>query len=34
MLKAVDREMRIEGIAVLTKSGGRSGDWTLEQASP
>jgi cyclic pyranopterin phosphate synthase len=34
MLKAVDREMRIEGIAVLTKSGGRSGDWTREQASP
>jgi cyclic pyranopterin phosphate synthase len=34
MLKAVDREMRIEGIALLTKSGGRSGDWTRDQASP
>ena len=28
MLKAVDRGMRIEGIALLEKSGGRSGDWT------
>jgi cyclic pyranopterin phosphate synthase len=34
MLKAADRDMRIEGIAVLTKSGGRSGDWTRGQASP
>jgi cyclic pyranopterin phosphate synthase len=33
MLKAVDRDMRIEGIAVLAKSGGRSGDWTRERAS-
>ncbi|SFK27870.1 cyclic pyranopterin monophosphate synthase MoaC [Methylocapsa palsarum] len=33
MLKAVDRDMRIEGIAVLAKSGGRSGDWTRDQAS-
>ncbi len=28
MCKAVDREMRIEGIRLLTKSGGRSGSWT------
>ncbi len=28
MLKAVDRGMRIEGIALLEKSGGKSGDWT------
>ena len=27
MLKAIDRSMTIEGIAVTTKSGGRSGDW-------
>ncbi|MBM4392940.1 MAG: cyclic pyranopterin monophosphate synthase MoaC [Deltaproteobacteria bacterium] len=27
MLKAVDRSMRIEGIRLLRKSGGRSGDW-------
>lgn len=27
MLKAVDRGMRIEGIALLEKSGGKSGDW-------
>ena len=27
MAKAVDRSMRIEGIRVLSKSGGRSGDW-------
>ena len=27
MLKAVDRGMRIEGIAVVEKSGGKSGDW-------
>lgn len=33
MLKAVDRDMRIEGIAVLAKSGGRSGDWTRDRAS-
>ncbi len=30
MLKAVDRTMRIGEIRVLTKSGGRSGDWTAE----
>jgi cyclic pyranopterin phosphate synthase len=27
MLKAADRGMRIEGIRLLSKSGGRSGDW-------
>lgn len=27
MAKAVDRGMRIEGIRVLEKSGGKSGDW-------
>lgn len=27
MLKAVDKAMRIEGIRLLKKSGGRSGDW-------
>ena len=28
MAKAIDRGMRIEGIALVAKSGGRSGDWT------
>ncbi|HMV04184.1 MAG TPA: cyclic pyranopterin monophosphate synthase MoaC [Accumulibacter sp.] len=28
MCKAVDRGMRIEGVRLLTKSGGRSGTWT------
>ena len=28
MLKAVDRGMRIEGIALTSKSGGQSGDWS------
>jgi cyclic pyranopterin monophosphate synthase len=27
MLKAVDREMEIGGIAVMSKTGGKSGDW-------
>ncbi|MGH7560310.1 MAG: cyclic pyranopterin monophosphate synthase MoaC [Gemmatimonadales bacterium] len=27
MAKALDRGMRIEGIRLLTKTGGRSGDW-------
>ena len=27
MLKAIDRSMRIEGVAVTAKSGGRSGSW-------
>ena len=30
MLKAVDRTMVIGDIRVLTKSGGKSGDWTVE----
>lgn len=33
MLKAVDREMRIEGIRVLTKTGGASGEWSAEDVS-
>jgi cyclic pyranopterin phosphate synthase len=28
MLKAVDRSMSITGVKVLSKSGGRSGDWS------
>ena len=27
MLKAMDKAMRIEGVRLLSKSGGRSGDW-------
>ncbi|MEP9377669.1 cyclic pyranopterin monophosphate synthase MoaC [Aquabacter sp. CN5-332] len=30
MAKAVDRGMRIEGVRLLEKSGGRSGHWTAE----
>lgn len=30
MAKAVDRGMRIEGIRLLEKSGGKSGDWRAE----
>lgn len=30
MCKAVDRSMRIHNIRLLRKSGGRSGDWVLE----
>lgn len=30
MAKAVDRAMRIEGIRLLEKSGGKSGDWCAE----
>jgi cyclic pyranopterin phosphate synthase len=30
MLKAVDRRMRIEGVRLLEKTGGRSGDWSAE----
>ncbi len=33
MLKAIDREMRIESVRLLRKSGGRSGDWDTN-ASP
>lgn len=31
MLKAVDRTMRIEGVRVMAKAGGRSGDWTADR---
>ncbi len=30
MAKALDRGMRIEGVRLLAKSGGRSGDWRAE----
>ncbi|MEA3033926.1 MAG: cyclic pyranopterin monophosphate synthase [Sphingomonadales bacterium] len=30
MLKAIDRTMEIGGIQVISKQGGRSGDWTRE----
>jgi len=30
MLKAVDRGMRIEGIRLLEKRGGKSGHWQAE----
>jgi len=30
MLKAVDKTMRIEAVRVLTKTGGKSGDWRVE----
>ena len=30
MAKAIDRTMRIEGIRLLRKSGGRSGDWSAD----
>ena len=33
MLKAVDRSMCIEAIALLQKTGGKSGDWSREEAS-
>ena len=33
MLKAVDRGMRIEGIVLREKRGGKSGDWTSDGAS-
>jgi cyclic pyranopterin phosphate synthase len=31
MLKAVDRAMRVEGVRLLAKSGGRSGDWVADR---
>lgn len=31
MVKAVDRDMRIEGIRLLSKEGGRSGSWQAEE---
>jgi cyclic pyranopterin phosphate synthase len=30
MVKAADRGMRIEGVRLLSKSGGRSGAWQAE----
>lgn len=30
MVKAVDRFMRIEGVGMVEKSGGKSGDWKRE----
>jgi cyclic pyranopterin monophosphate synthase len=33
MLKAIDRGMRIDGIRLLRKSGGRSGAWSAEDAT-
>jgi cyclic pyranopterin phosphate synthase len=33
MLKAVDRDMMIEGVRVLMKEGGRSGSWRAGPAS-
>ncbi len=30
MLKAIDRTMRIENIRVLTKTGGKTGDWAAK----
>ncbi|MFC3152084.1 cyclic pyranopterin monophosphate synthase MoaC [Litoribrevibacter euphylliae] len=30
MCKAVDKMMRIDGVRVLSKSGGKSGDWQVE----
>lgn len=32
MAKGVDRGMRIEGLRLLEKTGGRSGDWSVEGA--
>jgi cyclic pyranopterin phosphate synthase len=32
MLKAVDRTMHIEGIRLLEKSGGQSGDWSWDSS--
>ena len=34
MCKAVDRGMRIEGLRLLYKQGGKSGLWRAEQAKP
>jgi cyclic pyranopterin monophosphate synthase len=33
MLKAADRGMIISQVRLLSKSGGRSGDWTVEEDS-
>jgi cyclic pyranopterin phosphate synthase len=34
MLKAVDRGMMIEGVRLLEKSGGKSGEWRAEAKAP
>jgi cyclic pyranopterin phosphate synthase len=34
MLKAVDRGMIIDGVRLLSKSGGRSGDWRAPASNP
>lgn len=34
MLKAIDRGMTIDGVRVLEKHGGRSGDWSAAAADP
>lgn len=33
MAKAIDRGMRIEGVRLLTKTGGKSGDWTASDSA-
>ena len=33
MLKAIDREMRIEGVRLTRKTGGRSGEWTVDRST-
>ena len=32
LLKAVDKNLRIDGVRLLEKRGGKSGDWTAEDA--
>ena len=34
MAKAADRGMRIEGVRLLEKSGGKSGDWRAAESAP
>ncbi len=34
MCKAVDRGMQIDGIRLLQKSGGKSGEWLADEAKP
>jgi cyclic pyranopterin phosphate synthase len=34
MAKAVDRGMRVEGVRLLEKSGGKSGDWLAPESPP
>jgi cyclic pyranopterin phosphate synthase len=34
MCKAVDRGIRIEGVRLLQKRGGKSGEWTADSESP